>query len=281
MHSFSGVDFNLDHTLDCGQVFRWERECVDECEWWTGVLNANFVRTRQDTESGTVFVDSSLPHEFIAAYFRLDDDFSQILTSIDKDCYIGKALQRYRGLRLIRQDPWECMISYMLATASNIPTIKKRISLLSRMFGEEIAEGYYSFPDATSLADADESDICDCKLGFRGGRIQRAAQQVTDGEFSFGELFRMDYYGAREKLIEIEGIGEKVADCILLFSLDKMESFPVDTHVRQVVEKYYADDEYFIESMSNHKMGEWGRSYFGEYCGYAQEYLFYCWRLQR
>ncbi|MGP8321095.1 MAG: DNA-3-methyladenine glycosylase family protein [Methanosarcinaceae archaeon] len=283
MYSFSGVDINLGYTLDCGQVFRWKRADLsdgcesDRCEngWWTGVVNKNVVRARQDTESGTVFVDSSLPHEFFFVYFRLDDDLSQILGSIGKDPYIRGAIKEYHGLRLIRQEPWECMISYMLATASNIPRIKKNISLLSRMFGGNISEGYYSFPDAASLADADESDICECRLGFRAGRIQRAAQQVADGEFCFDELFEMDYNGARERLMDIDGIGEKVADCILLFSLDKMESFPVDTHVRQVVEKYYAGDDYFGGKMNNHKMGEWGRSYFGEYCGYAQEYLFY------
>ncbi len=292
MYSFSGVDLNLDHTLDCGQVFRWEREdvdvymCVGERvgDWWVGVINGDVIRARQDIESGTVLVDSSLPREFVASYFRLDDDLSQILGSINKDRYIREAIQRYRGLRLIRQEPWECMISYMLATASSIPTIKKRISLLSRMFGDKIGEGYYSFPDAVSLADADESEICECKLGFRAGRIQRAAQQVADGVFCFDEMFEMDYPGARARLMEIEGIGEKVADCILLFSLDKMESFPVDTPVRQVVEKYYSGDEYFGGGvgvkLSNHKMGEWGRRYFGEYCGYAQEYLYYCWRMR-
>ena len=304
MYSFSNVDLNLNHTLDCGQVFRWEREgvdmdrcegmdgrlgervdgLVDECDWWVGVVDGNVIRARHDIESGTVFVDTSLSRESVASYFRLDDDLSQILGSIDKDRYIRVTIQRYYGLRLIRQDPWECIISYMLATASSIPTIKKRISLLSRMFGDridtDVGGEYYSFPDTASLASASESDIGNCKLGFRAGRIQKAAQQVADGEFCFDELFEMDYPDARAQLMKIKGIGEKVADCILLFSFDKMESFPVDTHVRQVVEKYYTGDEYFGDNMTNHKMGEWGRRYFGEYCGYAQEYLYYCWRMR-
>lgn len=286
MYSFSDVNFNLDHTLDCGQVFRWERE--DICDGngngnvyhWVGVVKGDVVRAKHDIENGTVFVDTSLPREFIAYYFRLDDDLPLILNSIGKDSHIRGAIENYHGLRLIRQEPWECMISYMLATASSIPTIKKRISSLSRMFGGKISEGYYSFPDAKSLADADKSDIVDCKLGFRAGRIQKAAQQVADGEFCFDELFEMDYPDARAQLMKIKGIGEKVADCILLFSFDKMESFPVDTHVRQVVEKYYTGDEYFRDNMTNHKMGEWGRRYFGEYCGYAQEYLYYYWRMR-
>ena len=290
MYSFPDVDLNLDHTLDCGQVFRWTREDIGNDDWWVGVINGDVIRARHDIESGTILVDSSLPCEFVASYFRLDDDLPLILDSIDKDRYIREAIKKYHGLRLIRQEPWECMISYMLATASSIPTIKMRISMLSRMFGEKISEGFYSFPSASSLADACESDICGCKLGFRAGRIQKAAQQVADGEFCFDELFEMDYHDARARLMKIEGIGEKVADCILLFSLDKMGSFPVDTHVRQVVEKYYSGNEYFgggVDAsvgvsvrINNHKMGEWGRRYFGEYCGYAQEYLYYCWRMR-
>jgi len=203
-----------------------------------------------------------------------------ILGCIGKDPYITGAIRKYRGLRIIRQAPWECLVSYMLATASSIPAIKKRISLLSRMFGEEIGEGYYSFPTAGSLADADVSDLCECKLGFRAERIRKAAQQVADGELCMDELPGMDYRDAKKRLMEVEGIGEKVADCVVLFSLDKLESFPVDTHLRQIVERYYAGDEYFAGRLTPHKIGEWGRRYFGKFCGYAQEYLYYYQRME-
>ncbi|MCG7852053.1 MAG: DNA-3-methyladenine glycosylase 2 family protein, partial [Methanosarcinaceae archaeon] len=101
------------------------------------------------------------------------------------------------------------------------------------------------------------------------------------GELCLDELFDMDYHLARKRLMEIEGVGEKVADCVLLFSFEKLESFPVDTHVRQFVERYYADESYFGGGLNTHKIGEWGRRYFGEFCGYAQEYLFYHRRVEQ
>ncbi|MBN1134877.1 MAG: DNA-3-methyladenine glycosylase 2 family protein [Methanosarcinaceae archaeon] len=272
MHSFSTLEFKLDHTLDCGQVFRWEREG----DRWVGVVNGEVVRTWQDSKTMEVLIDSkNLPMTFFVDYFRLDDDLPYILNSIDRDQYIHEAIKKYRGLRIIRQKPWECLVSYMLATASSIPTIKKRISLLCRMFGVEIETGFYSFPDARTLANANVSDLCECKLGFRAGRIQKVAQMVSCGELCFDELFEMDFHNARIRLMEVEGIGEKVADCVLLFSFGKLDSFPVDTHVRQFVEINYADDEYFSGKLNSHKIGEWGRRYFGEFCGYAQEYLYY------
>jgi N-glycosylase/DNA lyase len=277
MHSFSTFDLNLDHTLDCGQVFRWEREG----DRWVGVVNGEVVRAWQDSVSMEVLIDSNLPQIFFVDYFRLDDDLPYILSSIDRDRYIHEAIDRFRGLRIIRQEPWECLVSYMLATASSIPTIKKRILLLSRMFGVEIESGFYSFPDAGTLAHADVSDLCECKLGFRTGRIQKVARMVSGGELCLDELYEMDYHNARERLMEVEGVGEKVADCVLLFSFGKLDSFPVDTHVRQFVERYYADDGYFGGKLDTHKIGEWGRRYFGEFCGYAQEYLYYHRRVEQ
>ena len=132
--------FDLNYTLDCGQVFRWAKDG----DWWTGVVGDQVIRLSQD--SGELLVDSKLQPEFFSRYFRLDDDLPSIYESINRDLLIDRAIRKYRGLRLIRQDPWECLISYMLATASSIPTIQKRIYLLSQFFGQELEEGYFSFP---------------------------------------------------------------------------------------------------------------------------------------
>ena len=261
--------FNLNYTLDCGQVFRWERDG----DWWTGVVRDQVIRISQD--KGELLVDSKLPPEFFSRYFRLDDDLPLIYKSIDRDLLINRAIRKYKGLRLIRQDPWECLISYMLATASSIPTIQKRISLLSQFFGHEIEEGYFSFPDPETLANADLSMLDKCKLGFRTERIKAAANEVCSGDIDLDILFRLEYKYARDRLMRLRGIGEKVADCVLLFAFEKMEAFPVDTHIRQIIQHYHIDDDFFENCTSLSRMGDWGREYFGPYCGYAQQYLFY------
>jgi len=261
--------FDLSYTLDCGQVFRWERDG----DWWTGVLGDHVVRISQD--DGKLIVDSKLSPKFVVNYFRLSDDLLSIYKSIDKDLLINEAIMKYRGLRLIRQDPWECLISYMLATASNIPMIQKRINLLSYFFGQEIEEGYFSFPDPQTLANADLSVLGKCKLGFRTERIKDAAREVCSGELDLDGLSRLEYKYSRDRLMRLQGIGEKVADCVLLFGFEEMESFPVDTHIRQIIQQYHIYNKFFKNYSSLSKMGDWGREYFGPYCGYAQQYLFY------
>jgi N-glycosylase/DNA lyase len=263
--------FNLNYTLDCGQVFRWKREG----DWWTGVVGDQVIRLSQEEDSGEMLIDSKLPPEFFSRYFRMDDNLSSIYESINKDLLIDRAINKYRGLRLIRQDPWECLISYMLATASSIPTIQKRICLLSQFFGQELEEGYFSFPDTEALANADLLLLDKCKLGFRTERIKEAAREVASGELDLNVLYRLEYRYARECLMRVRGIGEKVADCVLLFAFEKMEAFPVDTHIRQIIQHYHIDDNFFENCTNMSRMGAWGREYFGPYCGYAQQYLFY------
>ncbi|WP_406660827.1 DNA glycosylase [Methanolobus sp. ZRKC3] len=276
MYTIFNEDFSLDYTLDCGQVFRWDY--IDG--WWVGVVAGHFARLRQDSMTGEVTVDSYLSKEFFESYFRFDDDLEYILAEVNKDEFMNEAIRKYQGLRLIRQDPWECLISYMLATAWNIPNIKRGISQLCERYGHELDFGFYSFPDPESLAYACDEDLLQCKLGFRGGRIVDAAVEVGTGDLDLGELFEMDYNTAKQRLMELKGIGEKVADCILLFAYGKLEAFPVDTHVEQVVKNVYGDHEFFKGNATKSKIGDWGRMYFGEYCGYAQQYFFYQKRME-
>ncbi len=271
MYTLLRENFNLEYTLDCGQVFRWDY--ING--WWTGVVNGDVARLQQDPKSGEVLVDSGLPESFFENYFRFDDDLDTILREVNKDEFMDEAIRKYRGLRLIRQDPWECLISYILATAWSIPNIKRGISMLCKNYGEEIEEGYYSFPDPASLIHACDEDMRACKLGFRGGRVIKAARHVEDGNLVLDDIFKMDYDAAKQRLMFLEGIGEKVADCILLFAFEKMEAFPVDTHVEKVVRTIYGNQDYFNGVVTKSKIGNWGRMYFGRYCGYAQQYFFY------
>lgn len=276
MYTLLCKDFNLDHTLDCGQVFRWDKTG----DWWTGVIYGRTVRICQNRSSGELTVDSSHPKEFLEHYFRFDDDLDSILHEVNNDSYMDEAIRKYRGLRLIRQEPWECLISYMLATAWSIPNIKRGISLLCSRYGKELEDGHHSFPRPEVLAGLSEEELKECKLGFRSGRIIKAASRVVDGDLVLEELFKSDYLSAKEELMVLEGIGEKVADCILLFAFDKMEAFPVDTHVEKLVRHYYGEHSFFNGAPTKSKIGDWGRMYFGRYCGYAQQYFFYQKRLE-
>jgi N-glycosylase/DNA lyase len=276
MYSIKFPDIDLDHTLDCGQVFRWSKNDG----WWTGVVRGHIVRLQQKESDGALVVDSDIEERILHSYLRLDDDLQSILSEVNLDPYINGAIQNYYGLRLIRQEPWECFISYMLATASSIPRIQKNISMLCSILGEEIRPGYYSFPSASALASASCDQLCDCKMGFRTSRIIKAARNVISGDLVLEGLFELDYESAKKELMGIDGIGEKVADCILIFSLDKMEAFPVDTHVEKLVRYYYGEDPFFNDKVTKGKIGAWGRHYFGKYCGYAQQYLFHHKRME-
>ncbi|MBN2109978.1 MAG: DNA-3-methyladenine glycosylase 2 family protein [Methanosarcinaceae archaeon] len=276
MYTLFCENFNLGYTLDCGQVFRWDY--IDG--WWTGVVNGRVARLQQDQKSGEILVDSELPASFFENYFRFDDDLGTILQEVNRDEFMDGAIRKYMGLRLIRQDPWECLISYMLATAWSIPNIKRGISIMCSNYGEEIGDGYYSFPGPGPLVHACDDDMRACKLGFRGGRVIKAARHVMEGTLVLDEIFELDYNAAKQRLMFLEGIGEKVADCILLFAFGKMEAFPVDTHVEKVVRTVYGHDDLFGGTVTKNKIGNWGRMYFGRYCGYAQQYFFYQKRLE-
>ncbi|MDH5634593.1 MAG: DNA repair protein, partial [Candidatus Bathyarchaeota archaeon] len=191
--------------------------------------------------------------------------------------------------RLARQDPWECLISYICATYKNIPAIKNMIFELSRRFGHQVSyEGcsFYSFPGPEALTDASINELRKCKLGFRAKLVRDAAQKVGANEIDLEHLKKVDYETAKAELQKVSGVGNKVADCVLLFSLEKLEAFPVDVWMRRIVGTHYSDrfDRSLIGKISSktslsrkayERIGSFARDYFGRYAGYAQEYLFH------
>lgn len=261
-------DFNLDYTLDCGQVFRWQRSD----EGWIGVVGGHIVIARQKAE--VLIVDSDLTRDRIIHYFRLDDDMQDIYSQINKDPIMDELIQRFRGLRLIRQEPWECLISYMASSCKSIPNIKDSISNLCRSYGEDLG-GYYSFPTAQTLAQTTESQLRKTKLGFRAVNILEVARRVEAGDLDMETLFSLDYKQAREMLMGIRGIGVKIADCVLLFAYDKMGAFPADTHILSIMDEHYNQYLKGPKNRMNSIIGEFARDYFGHYAGYAQQYLYY------
>lgn len=261
-------DFDLDSTLDCGQVFRWQHSD----KWWTGVVLDHIVRARQD--GNDLVVDTCLDRDSIVRYFRLDDDMPGIYSRINTDPVMDDLIRRFRGLRLIRQQPWECLISYMASSRNSIPNIKNSISNLCRQYGDDLGRDF-SFPTAEVLARTTEKRLRETKLGFRSVNILEVARKVDRGELDLGAPFELEYREARELLMGVRGIGPKIADCVLLFAYDKREAFPVDTHIFSVMNEHYGRFLVGPKSRQSDIIGEFARSYFGHYAGYAQQYLFY------
>jgi N-glycosylase/DNA lyase len=281
------MPFNLDVTLCCGQVFRWDKKS----EWWYGVVGNKVLKVRQ-TNTELEFANADA--KFIEHYFGLDNDLEEILEGIGKDEHILEALREFWGLRIIRQDPWECLISYICATYKSIAAIKQMLRRLSEKFGEKkTLDGcdYYTFPTPEKLANATDNSLAACGLGYRARYVLETSKKICEGEFDLEALRKMPYPQARKALCALSGVGSKVADCILLFSLGKLDAFPVDVWVKRAILNYYANQfpEEFIQKISHNRsfsnagyerLNIFGRNYFGKYAGYAQEYLYHYERMQ-
>lgn len=276
------VRFDLNFSLCCGQVFRWKKLG----KWWFGVAGENVFKVRQ---VGDNLEFDGISEAFLRNYFRLTDDLVQIRRCIDKDTYIHKALERFEGLRLVRQNPWECLISFICSTYKSIAAIELMLQKLSTKFGEKrIFDDldFHLFPTVEKLADASNKDLIDCGLGYRAKYVLSTAKNIRDRKIDLEKLKLLSYIEARKKLLDFAGVGLKVADCVLLFSLEKMEAFPVDVWVKRVILSHYAEKfpAELINKMQSRsslsnieyiKIGEFARSYFGAYAGYAQEYLYH------
>ena len=278
--------FSLDHTLDCGQLFRWEKRS----NWWYGVVAERVIKIKQDNERLLFqFFPETRNHNFIKNYLRLDDDLTVILSMINKDEHMNKAISRFYGLRLCRQEPWECLVSYLCATYKSIPAIKKMINNISRCFGKKMTfDGidFYTFPKPEQLAHINPKHLRCCGLGFRTDRVLETAKLVDSGKLSLEHLKRIEYSKAKRELLDLPGVGQKVADCVLLFSLEKLEAFPIDVWMKRATTTFYAChfDSSFIKRVAEkgsitskeyQTISSFGRRYFGMYAGYAQEYLFH------
>lgn len=288
----SNSPFDLSFTLNSGQTFRWERLG----EWWYGVVGRNVVKLKQ--KNSQVMFEShpeAVDPGFIRSYFRLADDLPSIISEIKKDSVISEAVTKFEGLRIMRQDPWECLISFLCATNSNIKVITQMISNLCKKFGERIIfEGreFYEFPGPKALARAAISDLTNCRVGYRAPHLRHTARQVQRGSVDLYAIRNLRYLEGRSELLKksssgkvLLGIGPKAADCILLFSMEKLESFPIDVWIKRLLVKKYGhlfDKKFVRRLMSSKSLGlgiylptaDTMRAYFGSYAGYAQEYLY-------
>lgn len=274
--------FNLDLTLCCGQVFRWEKIG----KWWYGVVNNRAFKVRQ---VGKFVEFENASADFLKEYFGLSDDLPMILSQIAKDKHMKNIFKILNGLRILRQNPWECLISYICATYKNITAIKQTLFNLCKKFGSIICldqHVFYTFPTTEHLAKADLNELAKCGLGYRAKYVSETAKTLADGSLEIEKLKNQSYEKGRSILLSLPGVGLKVADCVLLFSFGKLEAFPVDVWVKRAVIRHYAShfDIEFIRKVSlkkslthaeYEKISLFGRKYFGKYAGYAQEYIYH------
>ena len=277
---------DLSATLESGQCFRWRREEPSRPgrgQWYCGVIFNNVVKIRH-TSKGIEFYcapdQESALEPLIRDYLRLQDDVEAIYRSISVDDRIKASIARYPGMRLVRQEPWECLISFICSSNSNIPRISANIEDISRSFGRPVRLDDLlssTFPTPQELAEAGETRLRRLKLGFHAKYAAAAARVIADGDLDLFALREASYRDALEALTSLQGVGDKVANCVLLFSLDKLDAFPVDVWVRRALQEWYLNG--MDKKLSLKDMRLWAQDHFGLYAGYANQYLFHSRRL--
>ena len=256
------LDVSLDPTLGCGQAHRWRKDG----DVWTGVLGNDVVRMRQTDYGAEVEGCSDLG--MLRSYFRSEDDLAGIVEDISsRDGYVASLSAHCPGLRILRQPRWECLATYLLATNANVARIGKMVESVCELFGDDLGPRH-AFPTPAQILDGAER-ISECRLGFREQRFLELAQRVEDGDVDVDGIAELDYDGCVEALLDIKGVGPKVADCVALFAYGHLEAFPVDARIQKSMEDLYG-------VTGSYKMvSAYGRERFGRYAGYAQEFLYH------
>lgn len=260
-------DFSLVSTFDCGQCFRFN----EENGHFFGVSNGKVAEFYE--ENGDIIVENITKEEFLnywVHFLDLKRDYKIIKKELIKDKIIKEAIEYGWGIRILNQDFFECLISFIISQQNNIPKIKKAVEGMAELFGEEIiykGKSYYTFPTPERLKDITVKDLAPLKIGYRDKYIIDAVLNVVNGNISYEKLVTMTYQDAKRELLKIKGVGDKVADCVLLFSLLKSEAFPVDTWIKKAM-----DGLYNLKPKEIHSYTELN---FGEYSGFAQQYIFY------
>jgi N-glycosylase/DNA lyase len=275
--ALESTDFDVKHydlaaTLASGQAFRWRQDG----DAWEGVIGARWLRLRQIEDRITAETIGASDWQWLRHYLQLDVRLEEILAAFPQDEPMRAAIARCHGLRLLRQDPWECLASFICSSTKQIVQIQQIVGLLSSRFGEPltVAEGVgpvFSFPSAARIAEASEAELRQCKLGFRAPYLAGAARALASGKLDLTRLSHLPLEVARAELLELPGVGVKIADCVLLFAYGFPRAFPVDVWIARALRKLY-----FPKRRPNpRRLRQFSQTYFGPHSGYAQQYLFH------
>ena len=257
--SCGSAGINLPLTLDCGQAFRWR----PHGDGFRAAVGDKLI-TVEERGGGLYFSANCDPEALASAvtdYFDLDRDYDEIERVISADTYVAEAMKTCRGLRILKQEPFEALISFIISQNNNVPRIKNIVETLCGCFGEPLGDGVCSFPTAKKLASLREEDLAPLRCGYRARYIIEAARKVASGELDLAAAAAADEDACMRALKGVTGVGDKVAACVMLFGLGRLDSFPMDVWMKRVVRTLYggAPDV---------------RGLFGGYAGVAQQYLF-------
>lgn len=269
----SAENFDLEETMTCGQTFAWHR--IDGKLYEDGEPHFYTFKDGKpivvEEKEGKLHVKTEASKETVETALGLDHDLEEIFETFPEDENLEKAKEQMWGLRIVQDDFFPCLISYLCSPQMRIPRIKKMHNEIAENFGEKVEfDGHelLRFPTLEELSEASEDDLRDLGVGYRAKYIIESMKILDDG---FEPEFSDGYEEAREKMKELYGVGDKVADCVLLFSQEQLEAYPVDTWAMKAIKSQYPS----LHSEDYDELSENMREYFGEYSGYAQEYIFH------
>ena len=274
----AGQPLDLKISLTMGQAFRWK---ADGNGWFSGVVQGQHIQVHKIREGLLEFRGQPGPdaeiERILTNYLRLEEDIAAIYADLsNRDGKIAELIAKYPGLRILRQEPWECLVSYICSANNNVEQIGRLVERISKEFGDPISldgETRHSFPTPERLEQAGASELEALNLGLqRHIKIHRAATEVVDGSLNLKDLQQMPYAQARKRLKQCYGVGDKIADCVLLFSLDKPEAFPIDRHIGRALVKHCFSGR---QNTLLRTLQVQGQKHFGRYAGYAGQFLFY------
>jgi len=282
-------DYDLAATLDSGQAFRWR----EQGGAWTGIVGNRLVRLRQADEG--IWAETATPvedWEWLREFLQTEIVLENILKTFPEDVPMNQTVAACRGLRILRQEPWECLASFILSSTKQIVQIRQIVTQLCICFGERLApmpSGFAdskwqvsedlacAFPSAERIAGLTEMDLRNCKMGFRAPNLLGAARQIAEGKLDLARLRELPYSEARAELMKLRGVGGKIADCVLLFAYGFDSAFPVDVWVERALQTLY----FPRRRASKKRLLNFAATHFGPHAGYAQQYLFHYMRTKQ
>jgi N-glycosylase/DNA lyase len=274
------VDYDLAATLNSGQAFRWTQT---PSGGWESIVQNRWVLLWQTERRIRAVTSPTENWTWLEHYLQTNVDLAAILDTFPKDPPMQAAIAACHGLRLLRQDPWECLASFILSSTKQIVQIRQIVQSLCDCYGSEVSvptvssRKTFSFPSASRLASLTEAQLRACKMGFRAPYLLETAQIISSGALNLESLRGLPTPAAREKLCELPGVGEKIANCVLLFAYGFQDAFPVDVWVQRAVTQLYFPKR----KPTQKRLLKFIQTHFGPNAGYAQQYLFHYMRVTR